>query len=67
LIRAIGTGHARFNELAKALASATPRAISQGLQTLTTHDLVLREVRDGRPPASQYCLTPHGKVIARAF
>ena len=64
LIRTIGSGHARFNELAKTLTTATPRAISQGLQTLAANDLVLRQVLDGRPPASLYSLTPNGTLLA---
>lgn len=66
LIRAIGSSHARFNELAKVLVAATPRAISQGLQTLAVNDLVARDVVDGRPPASLYRLTPGGLLLADA-
>lgn len=65
LVRAIGPGEARFNELTKALAPATPRAISQGLQSLAANDLVARDVVDGWPPASLYRLTAHGRLLAR--
>jgi DNA-binding HxlR family transcriptional regulator len=64
LICTIGSGQARFNELAKTLTTATPRAISQGLQTLSANNLVLRQVLDGRPPASLYSLTPNGILLA---
>jgi DNA-binding HxlR family transcriptional regulator len=67
LIQVIGAGQSRFNEFARNLASATPRAISQSLQTLAGHDLVLREVSDGRPPGSLYCLTSNGKILAAAL
>ena len=66
LILTIGSGHSRFNEIAETLATATPRAISQGLQTLTANDLVLRHVLDGRPSASLYRLTPNGTLLAEA-
>lgn len=66
LICTIALGHARFNEIAKTLTTATPRAISLGLQTLTTNDLVFRQVLDGRPPASLYRLTPNGTLLAEA-
>jgi len=66
LIRAIGPGEARFNELGRALAPATPRALSQGLQTLAANELVARDVIDGWPPASLYRLTSGGLRLARA-
>lgn len=66
LVRTIGSSRARFNELAKTLAAATPRAISQGLQTLAANDLVAREVVDSYPPMSLYRLTPGGLLLADA-
>jgi DNA-binding HxlR family transcriptional regulator len=66
LVRTIGSSEARFNELARALAAATPRAISQGLQTLAGNDLVSRQVLDGYPPATLYRLTPAGFLLADA-
>ena len=67
LIHVIDAGQARFNELARSLAVATPRAISQSLQTLTARELVLRQVCDGRPPASLYTLTENGRLLAEAL
>ncbi len=66
LIIAIEAGQTRFNALTQTLAPATPRAISQGLQTLAANDLVARDLVDGWPPASQYRLTAHGILLARA-
>jgi DNA-binding HxlR family transcriptional regulator len=66
LIRAIGPSRARFSELAETLAGATPRAISQGLQTLAVNELVAREGVDSYPPASLYRLTPGGLLLAAA-
>ena len=66
LIRAIGPGEARFNELTKVLAPATPRAVSQGLQSLAANDLVARDVVDGWPPQSLYRLKADGRLLAKA-
>ncbi len=66
LVRTIGSSHARFNELAKTLAAATPRAISQGLQTLAGNNLVVRDVVDSYPPATLYRLTQQGLLLADA-
>jgi DNA-binding HxlR family transcriptional regulator len=66
LVCTIGSSQARFNELTRALAEATPRAISQGLQALTVNDLVAREVVDSFPPATRYRLTPSGFLLADA-
>ncbi|MGB3847485.1 MAG: winged helix-turn-helix transcriptional regulator, partial [Sphingopyxis sp.] len=59
-------GHDRFNALSRLLAPATPRALSQGLAALGGHGLVVREVIDGRPPASRYDLTGRGRMLAEA-
>lgn len=66
LVAGIGGGHDRFNALARLLAPATPRALSQGLAALGTHGLVRREVVDRRPPTSLYGLTRNGTLLAEA-
>jgi DNA-binding HxlR family transcriptional regulator len=66
LIHAIDAGHQRFNALARMLAPASPRALSQGLRALTGQDLVRRDLIDGYPPASAYHLTSDGILLARA-
>jgi DNA-binding HxlR family transcriptional regulator len=66
LVAGIGAGHDRFNALARLLAPATPRALSQGLTALGNHGLVSREVLDMRPPASRYDLTKNGELLAAA-
>lgn len=66
LIRAIAPGPARFNALARTLAPATPRALSQGLRALAANELVTRDLVDQWPPASLYRLTPGGVLIAKA-
>ena len=66
LVAGIGAGHDRFNALARLLAPATPRALSQGLTALGKHGLVTREILDLRPPASRYDLTKSGALLAAA-
>ncbi len=66
LIRSIDLGHSRFNALARTLAPATPRALSQGLRNLADNDLVTRDLIDDYPPVSRYGLTPGGLLLARA-
>lgn len=63
-LRLLALGGERFNELARALAPASPRALSQTLQALVANDLVAREVEDGFPPTSRYRLTARGQALA---
>lgn len=66
IIFAVDAGHQRFNELARTLPAASPRALSQGLRRLTEQSLVTRALINGYPPASLYALTRHGELFARA-
>ena len=66
LIQVVGSGEERFGQIATALKSATPRALSQGLQALETNELLKRAIIDGRPPFSRYTLTPSGLLLAEA-
>jgi DNA-binding HxlR family transcriptional regulator len=63
-LRSIATGSERFNELARSLAPASPRALSQTLRSLVANDLVEREVEGGFPPSSRYRLTAKGQAFA---
>lgn len=67
VVHILGTGLNRFNDISRALATATPRALSQGLQTLGTFALVERRLVDSYPPASRYDLTAAGATLARAL
>lgn len=66
IVRSIADGHHRFNELARAIPPATPRALSQSLRSLASYALVERELVDEWPPASVYRLTKGGLILARA-
>jgi DNA-binding HxlR family transcriptional regulator len=66
LIRVLAMGQDRFNELARSLPGASPRALSQALQKLVANDLVGRSVEAGYPPTSRYRLTARGQALANA-
>jgi DNA-binding HxlR family transcriptional regulator len=66
ILHALDTGYERFNDVSRTLAPASPRALSQGLRTLATHDLITRALIDDYPPISLYRLTESGRVLARA-
>lgn len=66
LIQGLAMGNERFNELARHLPEATPRALSQALQRLVANDLVGRSVEPGYPPSTRYRLTARGLALARA-
>ncbi len=66
ILYSLDAGFERFNDVSRALAPATPRALSQGFRTLATHDLITRALIDDYPPISLYRLTENGRVLARA-
>jgi DNA-binding HxlR family transcriptional regulator len=66
LLRSLASGQERFNEIARSLPGASPRALSQSLQKLVANDLVGRSVESGYPPTSRYRLTKRGLALARA-
>jgi DNA-binding HxlR family transcriptional regulator len=66
LIHTMAQGAERFNELARAVPQATPRALSQSLQRLVGNDLVNRRIEAGYPPISRYRLTDSGRMLVLA-
>lgn len=64
VIRLIAEGNRRFSAIARALESATPRALTASLKGLVGQDMVDRRVLEGFPPASDYGLTPRGTDFA---
>jgi DNA-binding HxlR family transcriptional regulator len=62
-LRSIAAGSERFNELARSLTPASPRALSQTLRALARQELVEREVEGGFPPSSRYRLTARGQAL----
>lgn len=66
IVRVLDGGNSRFNAVARLLAPASPRALSQSLRSLAANRLVDRVLADGYPPASSYRLTDHGRILADA-
>ncbi len=66
IIRTISDGHQRFNDLARNIAPAGPRAISQSLRALSSRQLITRELVESYPPTSLYRLTGNGELLASA-
>jgi DNA-binding HxlR family transcriptional regulator len=64
VLHVLEAGRERFNEIARELTPASPRALSQSLKGLAANDLVLREVAPGYPPATRYLLTERSKTLA---
>lgn len=63
ILLAIGSGAARFSEIAVAWAGLTDRALSLSLRDLDRAGLVTRRVVDGRPPRAEYAPTAFGRRI----
>ena len=53
----------RFSELRRAIASATPKMLTQQLRELETNELVHREVFPVIPPKVEYSLTETGRSL----
>ena len=66
IIHSLGTGLQRFNDVARTLPQASPRALSQGLRALTANQLVNRTLFESHPPISLYTLTSTGQILAQA-
>jgi DNA-binding HxlR family transcriptional regulator len=65
-IYAAAGGAARFNEFRQSLPGVSPTTLSERLEQLEAAQIVERHLVPGRPPHSEYVLTPAGKRLARA-
>jgi DNA-binding HxlR family transcriptional regulator len=65
-IYACSSGAARFNEFRQSLPGVSPTTLSERLDQLERAGIVERELIPGRPPHSEYHLTPKGKRLASA-
>jgi DNA-binding HxlR family transcriptional regulator len=57
-------GATRFNEFAQALRPVAPGTLTARLNELEDAGVLRRVVVDGRPPRSEYRLTPEGERLA---
>ncbi|MDQ6751439.1 MAG: helix-turn-helix transcriptional regulator [Actinomycetota bacterium] len=60
VVYACRSGAVRFNEIGQSLGTIPPRTLAQRLVDLEDAGLLLRVVRDTRPPQVEYRLTQDG-------
>jgi DNA-binding HxlR family transcriptional regulator len=65
-IYACSSGAARFNEFRQSLPGVSPTTLSDRLEQLEAAGIVERHLVPGRPPHTEYMLTPRGEQLARA-
>jgi DNA-binding HxlR family transcriptional regulator len=65
-IYACSSGAARFNEFRQSLPGVSPTTLSERLEQLEAAGIVERRLVPGRPPHTEYTLTPRGRRIAEA-
>jgi DNA-binding HxlR family transcriptional regulator len=65
-IYACSSGAARFNEFRQSLPGVSPTTLSERLEQLEAAGIVERHLVPGRPPYTEYTLTPRGARIAQA-
>lgn len=59
----LADGKLRFSEISKAIATATPKMLTQQLRELEASQLIHREVYAIIPPKVEYSLTETGKSL----
>ncbi len=65
-IYACSSGATRFNEFRQSLPGVSPTTLSERLEQLEAAGVVERRLVSGRPPHTEYALTPRGKQLAAA-
>ncbi len=65
-IYACASGAERFNEFRQSLPGVSPTTLSDRLEQLEEAGIVERRLVSGRPPHTEYALTPRGVRIAGA-
>ena len=65
-IYACSSGAARFNEFRQSLPGVSPTTLSERLEQLEAAGIVERRLVPGRPPHTEYTLTPRGAQLAEA-
>lgn len=60
ILRDLATGAKRFGELEKSLEGISPRTLSQRLDDLAAHGIVIRRSFNEVPPRCEYSLTEKG-------
>jgi DNA-binding HxlR family transcriptional regulator len=65
-IYACSSGATRFNEFRQSLPGVSPTTLSDRLEQLEQAGIVERRLVPGRPPHTEYTLTPRGARLAQA-
>jgi DNA-binding HxlR family transcriptional regulator len=65
-IYACSSGAVRFNEFRQSLPGVSPTTLSDRLDQLEQAGIVERTMVPGRPPHTEYTLTPRGAQLAEA-
>jgi DNA-binding HxlR family transcriptional regulator len=65
-IYACASGATRFNEFRQSLPGVSPTTLSERLEQLEAAGIVERRLVPGRPPHTEYKLTPRGARLAEA-
>lgn len=65
-IYACSSGAVRFNEFRQSLPGVSPTTLSDRLDQLERAGIVERTTVPGRPPHTEYTLTPRGARLAEA-
>lgn len=63
ILKELADGPRRHGELARAVAGATQKMLTQTLRALQREGLVARSVPDSMPPRVEYRLTPLGESL----
>jgi DNA-binding HxlR family transcriptional regulator len=66
-IYACSSGATRFNEFRQSLPGVSPTTLSERLEQLEAAGIVERRLVPGRPPHTEYTLTPRGERVAQAL
>lgn len=63
VVRELMGGRRRFNELLRAIGSASPRTLCHRLRDLEEEGILVREVKNTIPPWVEYELTEKGRAL----
>ena len=63
ILRDLSSGPKRFSELEKSVGSINPRTLSQRLDDLECHKIIIKESFAEVPPRIEYTLTQKGRDL----
>jgi DNA-binding HxlR family transcriptional regulator len=63
ILRDLASGPKRFSELEKSVGDINPRTLSQRLEDLAAHDIVVKKSYAEVPPRTEYTLTSKGQDL----